>query len=96
MNNSGAPASGVNADYYTARFTKTVTANTACTIRLRRGSDDGVRVKVNGVTVVDDWNAYQYKVRTHESIALNAGSNTIVFEYYEQAGESGYSLEWSS
>jgi len=96
VNNSGAPASGVNADYYTARFTKTVTASTACTIRLRRGSDDGVRIKVNGVTVVDDWNAYQYKVRTHENIALNAGENTIVFEYYEQTGESGYSLEWSS
>jgi hypothetical protein len=96
VNDTGAPAAGVNANYYTARFTKTVTASTACTIRLRRGSDDGVRIKVNGVTVVDDWNAYAYKVRTHENIALNAGQNTIVFEYFEQAGESGYSLEWSS
>jgi hypothetical protein len=93
-NNSSGPRSGVNADHYIARFTKTFDSPTACTISLQRGSDDGVRVRVNGVTVIDDWATYAYKTSSVSGVPIVAGSNTIVFEYYEQTGESGYSLEW--
>ncbi len=93
-NNTSGPRSGVNADYYTARFTKTFTSTTACNISLQRATDDGVRVKVNGVTVIDDWASYALKTTSVNNIPIVAGSNTIVFEYYEEGGESGYSLEW--
>ncbi len=93
-NNRNAAPAGVNEDYYTARFTKTINASSACTIRLRRGSDDGLRIRVNGNIVMEDWGAYAYRETTHNNIALVAGLNTIVVEYYEQGGESGYSLEW--
>jgi hypothetical protein len=96
VNDTTAAPSGVAADYYTARFTTTINASSACTINLRRGSDDGIRVKVNGNTVIDDWDAYAYKTTTHNNIPIVAGANTIVVEYYEQTGQSGYSLEWQS
>ncbi len=96
VNDTLGPQAGINADYYTARFTKTFVTNAACTISLRRGSDDGMRIKVNGVTVMDDWATYGYKTTTVNNVALAAGTNTIVVEYYEQTGESGYSLEWRS
>jgi len=96
VNDASGPGFGVNADYYTARFTKTVNVTTACKISLQRGSDDGIRVKVNGTTVIDDWAAYAYKTSSVSNIQLNAGANTIIVEYYEQGGESGYSLEWKS
>jgi len=93
-NNNSAPLSTINVDHYTARFTKTFTSAAACNISLQRGSDDGVRVKVNGTTVIDDWNAYAYKITSVSNIPIVAGTNTIIFEYYEQDGQSGYSLEW--
>lgn len=88
------PAAGINATYYTARFTKSFELTAGCSIDLQRGSDDGVRVKVNGTTVIDDWNTYSYKTATRSNVPLVAGTNTIVFEFYQQAGTSGYSLEW--
>jgi hypothetical protein len=93
-NDGAAPTAGINADYYRARFTRTFDAGAACTIDLRRGSDDGMRVFVNGVAVVDDWAAYAYKITEHPGIPVQAGTNEIVVEYYEFSGESGYSLEW--
>ncbi len=93
-NDNGTPRSGVTADYYVARFTKTFNSTTACNISLQRGSDDGVRIKVNGVIVLEDWDAYAIRTTSVNNIPIVAGSNTIVFEYYEQTGQSGYSLEW--
>jgi hypothetical protein len=94
VDNTTSPAPGVNTQYYTARFTKTINVTTACNIKLQRGSDDGVRVKVNGTTVINDWNDYSYKTTNVSNVPLVAGPNTIVFEFYQRTGESGYSLEW--
>jgi hypothetical protein len=97
-NNTSAPAglgSSYN-DFYTARFTTTFEAGSSCSIRLERGSDDGIRVKVNGTTVIDDWADYAYKTSSVSNVPIVAGSNTIVVEYYERAGESGYELRWRS
>jgi hypothetical protein len=81
-------------DHYTARFTTTFVAGSACTIDLQRGSDDGIRVKVNGTTVIEDWDEYAYKTSSVSDIPLVAGSNTIVVEYYERTGQSGYEFTW--
>ena len=57
------------------------------------GGDDGTRVFVNGTKVLDDWTNHAY--RTDEAdVALPAGSNTIVFEFYERGGSAGYELVW--
>jgi hypothetical protein len=95
--NDNSPPSGLGAAYadlYTARFTLTFEAGAACTIDLQRGSDDGMRVKVNGATVIDDWAEYAYKTSSVSNVPIVAGTNTIVVEYYERAGQSGYELVW--
>ncbi len=91
------PPAGLGSDYanlYTARFTTTFVAGSACTIDLLRGSDDGMRVKVNGATVIDDWGDYAYRTTSVSDVPIVAGSNTIVVEYYERSGNSGYELAW--
>jgi hypothetical protein len=91
------PPAGLGSEYadlYTARFTTTFVAGAACTIDLQRGSDDGIRVKVNGTTVIEDWDEYAYKTSSVSNIPIVAGSNTIVVEYYERTGQSGYEFTW--
>ena len=91
---TSSPASGVNASYYTARFTKSFEVAAACDVKLRSGSDDGVRVKVNGTAVIADWTDHAYDTTDVSDVPLVAGTNTIVFEFYQRSGPSGYSLEW--
>ena len=38
----------VNSDYYAARFTRTIDVGAACSVTIRAGSDDGVRVRIDG------------------------------------------------
>ena len=90
--NSG-PTSGINDDDFTARFTRTIQTSTSCTVRFQMGGDDGTRVFVNGINVLDDWTNHSY--RTSEAdVTLPAGSNTVVFEFYERGGSAGYELVW--
>ncbi len=88
------PTTDVNATYYAARFTKSFDLAAGCTIDLRGGGDDGVRVKVNGATVIEDWGDHPYRTSIASDVPLVAGPNTIVFEFYQRAVSSGYSLEW--
>ncbi len=93
---TGSPASGVNSDYYAARFTKTITVGTACSVSIRAGSDDGVRVRIDGATVINSWTTHSHTTTTANTPTLTAGTHTIVMEYYERSGESSYELEWKS
>ncbi len=98
-NDNNSPGSGVNADYYTARFTMTFESSAACQVDIERGSDDGMRIRVvnsDGTqTVLDDWTDHSYATSTHQ-IDIAAGSNTIVVEYYERTGQSGYEVVWQT
>ena len=67
--------------------------STACSVRFGMGGDDGVRVFVNGVNVLDDWSNHAYRT-SEATVSLPAGSNTIVFEFYERSGQAGYDLFW--
>jgi glucose/arabinose dehydrogenase len=83
----GSPDPVVPNDNFSARWTKTeaITAATAGTYEFSATGDDGVRVKVDGVTIIDkfvDQGTTTYKAST----ALAAGNHTIVFEYYENGG----------
>ena len=87
-----APSVGV--DTFSGRFTKTVTL-AAGTYEFSAGADDGVRVLVDGVSVIDRWVNDGPSSRTG-SATLTAGEHTIVVEYYENFGgaavQAGYAL----
>ena len=50
----GSPGAGVNADGFSVRWERTDTY-AAGTYRFTGTTDDGMRIKVDGVTVVDAW-----------------------------------------
>jgi hypothetical protein len=81
---SGSPDPAVPANFFSARWTRTQ-SYTEGTYRLTVTGDDGIRVLVDGVVVVDGW-FYQGPTTYSADVPLTAGLHTVVVEYFEFAG----------
>ena len=89
---SGAPAAGIATDNFSARWTRTATL-TAGTYLFRATVDDGIRVYVDGVLVIDDWRDGGRRQLTAQRY-MTAGSHTLRVEYYERDGVALAHLTW--
>ena len=91
------PAPGiVPDDRYSVRWTGQVQAQSSETYTFYTVSDDGIRLWVNGVQLVDDW-MNQSATEKSGTIALIAGQKyNITIEYYENTGDAVTKLLWSS
>jgi glucose/arabinose dehydrogenase len=77
----GSPGPGVNADSWSASWSKTDTF-TAGTFRFTATADDGVRVYVDGTKIIDGW-VDQNPTTYTADYAVTAGSHTIKVDYYD-------------
>jgi hypothetical protein len=92
---SGSPGAGVPADNFSARWTGVVTPPTSGNYRFRTYSDDGVRVWVNGVLVINNWSDHSPTTNTSSRISLTAGQRvTVVVEDYERGGGATMQFRW--
>ncbi len=83
----GAGPTGTS-DNFSARWTKRVVVPQTAMYSLTMGGDDGYRVTVDGVVVINQWNDHVYQTTTAE-VELQAGcANEIVIEYYEKSGQA--------
>ena len=82
---TGSPATGITADTWSARWTANL-YYTAGTYRLTVRADDGVRVNVNGVRVIDQWRHFDGSTAYTANVQLATGYNSFVIEYFEQGG----------
>lgn len=82
----GSPAAAVNADNYSARWTRE-TPLAAGVYRFTATADDGVRVFVDGQLVLDQWDLHDSTTFVAD-VAISAGSHTITVEYFEHTGHS--------
>jgi hypothetical protein len=89
---SGAPATGIAADNFSARWTRTATF-TEGSYLFRATVDDGIRVYVDGSLVIDDWRDGGRRQLTAER-RMTAGSHTLRVEYYERGGVALAHLSW--
>ncbi len=88
----GSPAPEVFTDNFSAEWRQTVNLQ-AGTYRFTATTDDGMRVIVNGTTVIDSW--YDSQVHTVTAdVSLNAGSHNIVVQYYEGGGVATAKLSY--
>ncbi len=84
---TGSPHSSINADYFAARFTGTVTPEYDCYIGTY--ADDGARVYVDGKLWSDGYASSQAIPYLNNKDVLKAGkSYDIVVEYYELSGKA--------
>lgn len=86
----GSPAPNINADQFSARWTRTVSLP-AGSYRFDVFSDDGVRVWVNNQLIIDGWRD-QENGNYSATVSLPAGNATIRVEYYEAFGRAAISL----
>jgi hypothetical protein len=80
----GSPDPTVPPNGFSARWTRT-RSYTPGTYRFSVTGDDGIRVLVDGVVVVDGW-FYQPPTTYSADVPLTEGLHTVVVEYFEWAG----------
>lgn len=90
----GSPAGEVPADNFSARWTRTISIPSSGTYTFTATADDGIRVKVDGTTLIDRWLDQSATTYTG-SIYLGAGSHNVVVEYYERGGASQVRVSWA-
>ncbi len=78
---TGSPGAGVPVDHFSVRWTQTVTA-AAGTYRLTATTDDGMRVWVDNVLLIDAWINQPATTYTRD-VTLSAGSHAVRVEYYD-------------
>lgn len=90
--NTGSPNASIPADNFSARWTSTQTLDGG-SYQLTLRADDGVRVFVDGVLVINEFHSATTNTYT-ANLNLGAGQHTIMIEYYEAAGNAfiDYSL----
>jgi hypothetical protein len=92
----GSPDPLVPDDQFSARWTGEVEAAFTETYRFYTTTDDGARLWVNGVQLVDSW-VDQGSTEHSGTIDLVAGNTySLVMEYYENGGGAVAELRWSS
>ena len=89
---SGSPGAEIPADGFSARFTQDIYFDNG-TYRFTSRSDDGLRVWINDVLVIDRW-ADQAAVWHTTDHFIPGGVNRVRVEYYERWGTALLQMGW--
>jgi endoglucanase len=92
----GSPVAGIGADTFSVRWSGSVQSLYSQTYTFYTTSDDGVRLWVNGVQVINNWTDHG-PTENSGTISLTANQKySITMEYYENGGGAVAKLSWSS
>lgn len=88
---TGAPTSGITADNFSVRWSKTFNL-TPGNYRFTTSTDDGVRLWVNGHQLINQWR--DQPVTNNSGVIYVGGQADVVMEYYEHGGLAEARLTW--
>jgi hypothetical protein len=89
----GAPAAGVFADYFSARFTGTFNF-VGGRFRFTATADDGIRVFLDDALILDKWQITS--VRTYTVVRdIAAGNHNLRVDFFENTGAAVVKLRWA-
>jgi hypothetical protein len=92
---TGSPGAGIGVNNFSARWSGSVLATTSGAYRLRTISDDGVRLWINNLQVINNWTDHSPATNTSAVINLVAGQRySVRMEYYERSGGAVARLQW--
>jgi len=90
---TGSPAPGViPVDLWSARWSGNFAFDSGDYI-FRAISDDGVRVYLNGLRVIDQWRD-GYNNVTNRFVGVGRGTHSVVVEFYERTGRAELQVWW--
>src|SRR5581483_2048619 len=93
---TGSPDPSIGVDTFSVRWTGQVQAQFSETYTFYTDSDDGIRLWVNGVLVINNWTDHA-PTEDSGTISLGAGTKySLKLEYYENGGGAVAKLLWSS
>jgi YVTN family beta-propeller protein len=94
---TGGPGNGIAVDSFSVRWTGQVSAPTSGSYVFQTVSDDGVRLTVNGVQVINNWTDHGTTTNNAPAVMLAAGQRyDIILEYYEKTGGAVAKLNWQT
>jgi hypothetical protein len=86
------PYPSIQADQFSARWTRYL--DLVGTYRFTATSDDGIRVYLDGIQIINEW--YDHGVKTVSvDRVLSVGHHLVVVEYYENAGDAVARFSWA-
>ncbi|MEQ1751258.1 MAG: PA14 domain-containing protein, partial [Prosthecobacter sp.] len=91
---NGAPDPQLSADVFSVRWRGTLIALSTGSYDIITRTDDGVRLWLNGVLIIDNWTAHG---ETWDIVAVNLQANVPVairMDFYENAGSAVARLWW--
>jgi hypothetical protein len=89
---TGAPIGGVAEDYFSVRWTQR-TSFFEDNYAFCAMSDDGVRMFLDGVTILDEWHPSN-SVAYCTEVDVSKGDHTVRVEYYEDGGNALIYVWW--
>ena len=89
---SGSPNSAIGTDNFSGRWARYL-ALEAATYRFTARSDDGVRVYLDDVLILDKWSEHPAQTFSVEK-SVSAGHHLARVEYYERSGLAEISFNW--
>jgi hypothetical protein len=90
----GSPDGSIGADSFSARWTGQIEAPVTGQYRFITNSDDGIRVRVDGQQIVDNWTDHG-PTDNDGTITLQAGQRyDIALDFYENGGGATAKLDW--
>jgi hypothetical protein len=80
---------------YAVRWMGTITIPTTGSYQFQSSVDDGARLTINGVPIIDQWSSSQRTTTTSSSMDFVAGDQvTLVYDFYEISGGANATLRW--
>jgi YVTN family beta-propeller protein len=92
---TASPGAGVNADQFSVRWSGMVEATVTGDFQFQTASDNGVRLWIDGVLVIDNWTSHATTTDSSGVIALSKNQRyAITMEFYENTGAAVARLRW--
>lgn len=94
---TASPGSGIPVDGWSLRLTGLITFSQAGVYTMRTTSDDGARVWINDVLLINRWQSQTAADATSVPITVAAGeTRRIRVEYYDDSSTASLQLKWAT
>ena len=90
---NGGPNAFVGSDTFSGRWRGNLNFKQG-TYNFFVGADDGIRMRIDGATVLDDWRDTGYFERSFSRNFATAGVHLVEIDYYENGGDARATLRW--
>jgi len=94
---NSSPGAGIGVDNFSVRWLGQVEAPVTGAYQFQTVSDDGIRLWVNGVQLINNWTDHGAATDTSAVINWTAGAKyNLILEFYERGGSATAKLLWKT